>query len=93
MASAISAPPTKDGVLGALAEPEDQVGQRQPEDQNATAAGSRAVTASRMARMVSAATPARSPAAASREADGSIAVASETVINECGRIHTAYALA
>lgn len=31
-------------------------------------------------------------AAASREAAGSIAVASETVISECGRIHTAYAL-
>ena len=43
--------------------------------------------------MVSSATPARSPAAASREAAGSIAVASETVISECGRIQTAYALA
>ena len=57
-----------------------------------TAAGSSAVTASRIARMVSSATPARSPAAASREAAGSIAVASDTVISECGRIHTAYAL-
>ena len=45
-----------------------------------------------MARMVSAATPRRSPAAASRDAAGSMAVANETVINEWGRIHTAYAL-
>ena len=44
-----------------------------------------------MVRVVSAATPARSPAAASREALGSIAVASETVISECGRIQIAYA--
>ena len=42
--------------------------------------------------MVSAATPGRSPAAASREAVGSMAVANETVINEWGRIHTAQAL-
>ena len=42
--------------------------------------------------MVSDATAGRSPAAASRDAVGSMAVASETVIKECGRIHIAYAL-
>jgi hypothetical protein len=45
-----------------------------------------------MARVVSAATPPRSPLAASREAAGSMAVASESVTRECGRIQRAYAL-
>src|SRR6188768_1818093 len=42
--------------------------------------------------MVSDATAGKSPAAANREAVGNIAVANETVIKECGRIHIAYAL-
>ena len=50
------------------------------------------VVARRNVRRVSAATPGRSLAAANRDADGSIAVASETVSSECGRIHTVYAV-
>ncbi len=53
--------------------------------------GSRKVVASRSARVVSVVTPEVSPAAAAREAAGNIAVASDTVSNECGRIQIRYA--
>ena len=80
------------GVLGALAEAEDELGNRQTQGKEADGGRQQAVTASRIARVVSSATPAGRGPAASREAAGSMAVASETVISECGRIHTAYAL-
>jgi hypothetical protein len=79
---AISAPPTKDASRAPWPNPKSRWASGSPRTQNATAAGSSTVIASRMARMVSAATPARSPAAASRDADGSTAVASETVTRE-----------
>ena len=62
-----------------------------PTTRNATALGSRKVLASRIVREVSAPTPAKSWAAASRDADGSMAVARETVRREWGRIQMRYA--
>ena len=49
-------------------------------------AGTRATSDSRIVLRASAATPSRSPSAASRDALGNIAVAKETVIRECGII-------
>ena len=55
-------------------------------------AGTRAINDSLMVLRASAATPSRSSSAASRDALGSIAVARETVIRECGIIQIRLAL-
>ena len=60
---------------------------------NATVAGTMATMASRTVLVNSPATPPKSPPAASRDALGSMAVARETVMRECGRIHSRCALA
>ena len=59
-----------------------------PSTRKPTAAGTRKVKARRRVRVVSAATPGMSWAAASREALGSIAVASDTVSREWGSSQT-----
>ena len=68
-------PPTYEASLAPWPKPKARCASGSPKTTKATEAGSSAVIASRMARMVSAATPGRSPAAASREAEGSMAVA------------------
>ena len=61
-------------------------------DKNTAVAGTRKISASRAVFVISAATPARSPSAASLDALESIAVASDVVTSECGRIHSRCAL-
>ena len=92
-ASAISAQPTNEASRPPRPKPNASCAAGSPSATNPTATGSRTATASRTVRVVSTATPRRSPAAPSREAEGSMAVANETVTSECGRIQTAYALA
>ena len=83
------AQPTNEASRAPRPKPKASWAAGRPSATRPTATGSRTATASRTVRVVSAATPRRSPAAPRREAEGSIAVASETVTRECGRIHTA----
>ena len=89
----MSAQATQSASVAPLPLPNSSVAMGPASAKKPTVAGTIAMRASRTVLVNSAATPSPSPLAASREALGSMAVASETVMRECGRIQTRWALA